>query len=184
MKNLVRDGFEKLEKAEGRHIPWNIAIRNISPDGRILIPFGSSDGLRKEDLLPIYSKTSFNNQSCHSMINNEPLAIAQIVDIDDKQSILEIIVRSDDPNRLADKGDIIKAFQKNDKNKNHSQTKKLLKLGIIQADIDIEMRGQLHKENIAPLVKEHILRQAHKFNFQMIIPNSYNTDEVTKNALF
>ena len=173
VEESVKDGFEQLAKARDRHIPWHIAIRNISSDGKILIPLGSSNGFRKEDIFPIYSKTSFNNHSCHNIANNEPatLAIAKIVDLNNERSILEIIVQSDDPNRRVEEGDIIKAFRKNDENKNRSQAKKLLKLGIIHADIDVEIGGQLHRQNINPLVKEHIFRQAHNFDFKIIIPD-------------
>ena len=124
------------------------------------------------------------------------LAIAKIVDIKKYRSTLEIILQQED-SKPVEVGDIIKSVLKSDnRNRDNTwrarglrgrgrrhrglalrerrnnkkevlKTKQPLRLGLIYADIDLEVRGRLYRYNMTSLVRQYIMKEADEFDFQI-----------------
>ena len=145
-----------------------------------------------------------DQQYCQNMQDNEYrfLAIARIVDIKDKKSTLKIILRPQD-GKSVQTGDIIKSVNRSSDriDENHRRrrprilrgnrisiprrrsnkeellrTKQPLRLGVIYADIDWDMRGRVYRQSIASLVRGYLLEEAEEFDFKISTDqyNNYN----------
>lgn len=213
VQRTIRNGFEQLKEAREEHEPWNIIIKEISDEGEIRISFGSSDGFKEGDILPIYSKKDLSHrnfeerdeQYCQNMQDNEYrfLAIARITEIKDNRSTLEAILQPQD-GKSVQAGDIIKSVNKSSNYRDENnrrrrpktlrgsrastprrrnnkkyllRTKQSLRLGVIYADIDLDIRGMIYRHNIASFVRTYLFEEAKEFNFQISTGQYNNYDQ-------
>ncbi len=175
IQKAIRNGLSELRKAIDNYESWHIAVDSISEEGKIIIPFGSSDFIEKGSLFPIYSKANIQRKSlCYHLKDTESdfVATAKVIDVNDQQSTLQLIQSGRSTQRVQT-GDLIKAFRKHSQQNNHNENapqaithKVPLTLGhVYNSRIRLRVNGYWSEQDITPVIRNSLLTQARHFGF-------------------
>ncbi len=186
------------EISDDGKINISFGLSNELKKGDIL-PVYSKDDLNNRDFKQVNEQDCQNTANNEY----DSLAIARIVDIEDDKSTLEIILqpqgdksvqagdiiksvikngnREDNmnnrrrrPRTFRGQGQRASVPQRRRNNREDIlRTKQPLRLGFISADVGFVVRGSFYRHNIASLLRQHIIKEAEEFHFQVLI-GQYN----------